>query len=188
MHEPKYATLATNRLRTPITMNVNASRQRGAALVEMAFSLLIFLLFIFAIIEAAIIIYRWASANEAVRAGVRTAIVSSPAGPVHGTLVCTTGDESVSYNCDGITTGGCPLIVREMQKFSPLVTESSVTVRYTCSMVRNDNDPRIIPMVTVELDTTYRSVLLGAFGIDATIPLAPTFFQSTRMAEDLYSE
>lgn len=170
-------------------MNPNVTKQRGAALVEMAFTLLIFLLFIFAIIEAAIIIYRWASANEAVRAGVRTAIVSSPAGPVYGVLVCPVGStDSVEYNCGGVTDGGCPLIVREMQKFSPLVTDSSVTVRYTCSNVTNEDDPRVIPMVTVELDTIYRSVLLGAFGIDATIPLAPTQFQSTRMAEDLYSE
>jgi len=170
-------------------MNVNAFRQRGAALVEFAFTFMVFLLFIFAIIEGSIIIFRWAAANEAVRAGVRTAIVSSPAGPVYdGSLNCSDPTSSVAYNCGGVTTGGCPAIVQEMQKFSPLVTANSVTVRYSCSHAMNSEDPRIIPMVTVELTTEYHSLLLGAFGIDATVPLVPSVFQSTRMAEDLYTK
>jgi len=42
-------------------------------------------------------------------------------------------------------------------------------------------------MVTVELNAQYHSILLGAFGIDAPIPLLPSVFRSTRMGEDLYN-
>lgn len=169
-------------------MNVNASKQRGAALVEFAFTFMVFLLFIFAIIEGAIIIFRWEAANEAVRAGVRTAIVSSlPDDKAIGdVLTSCPGQAPVSYNC-GSYNGSCDKIVQEMQNFSPLVTSESVTVIYSCSKATNTKDGRIIPMVTVKLDAQYKSILLGAFGIDATIPLLDTVFHSTRVAEDLYN-
>jgi hypothetical protein len=189
MPKPRCVTLVTDTTQDASKKKAIPVRQRGAALVELAFTLMVFLIFIFAIIEAAILIFRWAAANEAVRAGVRTAIVSSPVNTLYGAIDCSEGGSprSVSYDCGGVTTGSCPAIVEEMQKFSPLVTDESVTVTYSCSSYKNPEDPRTIPRVTVSLDTEYKSVLLGAFGIDATVPLAPSQFQSSRIAEDLFS-
>lgn len=190
--------MATKRLKGHTKMRIPASCQRGAALVEMALTFMVFMLFIFAIIEVSVMIFQWSRAVESVRAGARTAVVSTPACAIFpdppialpscgGPLHCGSSPTSVSITCDDSYVGGCPLVVAEMKKYSPLVTTTGVTITYTCSdsgVLEN----RMIPEVTVALDAEYHSVLLGIFGIDATVQLPPSFFKSTRIGEDLYSE
>ena len=55
------------------------NRQRGAALVEMAIVILVFLVLVFGIIEFARAIFEWSRLVEATRAGARYAIVNDPA-------------------------------------------------------------------------------------------------------------
>lgn len=54
-------------------------RQRGAALVEMAIVILVFLMLVFGILEFARAIFEWSRLVEATRSGVRYAIVNDPA-------------------------------------------------------------------------------------------------------------
>ncbi|MDL5035522.1 pilus assembly protein [Comamonas sp. Y6] len=49
--------------------------QRGATLIEFALGLLIFLMFLLGVVDFSRLLYTWAAANEATRAGARYAVV-----------------------------------------------------------------------------------------------------------------
>lgn len=49
--------------------------QRGATLIEFALGLLIFLMFLLGVVDFSRLLYSWAAANEATRAGARYAVV-----------------------------------------------------------------------------------------------------------------
>jgi hypothetical protein len=49
--------------------------QRGAVLIEFALGLLIFLMFLLGVVDFSRMLYTWAAANEATRAGARHAVV-----------------------------------------------------------------------------------------------------------------
>lgn len=51
------------------------AHQRGAALIEFALGLLIFLMFLLGVVDFSRMLYTWAAANEATRAGARYAVV-----------------------------------------------------------------------------------------------------------------
>ena len=50
--------------------------QRGATLIEFALGLLIFLMFLLGVVDFSRMLYTWAAATEATRAGARYAVVS----------------------------------------------------------------------------------------------------------------
>lgn len=51
------------------------AHQRGATLIEFALGLLIFLMFLLGVVDFSRMLYTWAAANEATRAGARYAVV-----------------------------------------------------------------------------------------------------------------
>lgn len=54
--------------------------QRGATLIEFALGLLIFLMFLLGIVDFSRMLFTWAAANEATRAGARYAVVCADPG------------------------------------------------------------------------------------------------------------
>jgi len=183
-------------------------RQTGAALVEFAFTFIIFLTVVLAIIEFAMAIFNWSRMVEATRAGARYAITNDPAcniGDYSGIQECdngkflsttcnpgnaTTDPDTASLtitSCSDYSTPACK-IVEQMQRFSPYVLSgsSSVKVTYTCSNTGDPDVPKNIPLVTVRVDNVpYHFMTPEILGIQATVTMPS--FETTRVSEDLYT-
>lgn len=80
--------------------------QRGAALIEFALGLLIFLMFLLGVVDFSRLLYTWTAANEATRAGARYAVV------------CTNPQYANSKN----------LVLGQMTPWLPQLTSSNVTI------------------------------------------------------------
>lgn len=174
-------------------------KQAGATVVEYALTLLLFLIVIFAIVEFSLAVFDWSKQVEAVRAGVRQAIVVDPACDIFekdntlpgcsGTLVdCTPGTTSVVVNCDGLTTGGCVDIVGEMQKILPTIQASNVSVEYICTDVGDPEFDITVPTVSVTAaDVPHVFILPWIFrGTDVSGYEMPDY-TATRVGEDLFT-
>lgn len=75
------------------------NRQQGAAMVEMAIVITLFLVLVFGIIEFALVIFHVSLLDEATRAGARYAIVNDPACDIYGKYKNEPGFNS--YDCSG---------------------------------------------------------------------------------------
>lgn len=161
------------------------NRQHGAAMVEMALTLVIFLMLVFGIIEFALAYLSWHRTAEAVREGARHAIVSTPETSLAG-LACP-GGAAVSTIC---TADSCPALFAVMRQLDPLLGSGpeQVSVAYACSGAGSPDRPAelVIPEVTVSVTgLRYTFVVPGIIGLGSDISLPAVTV--TRTGEDLYS-
>ena len=182
------------------------STQRGAAMVEMAITISLFLALVFAILEFSIAIFQWSRVVEATRAGARYAIVNEPACDIYGTglgaacpdpLDCddplnSTRTVSVTGNCTlasplSIADAGCS-IVEQMRQIQPLIAQSAgatVDISYSCSDAGFVDLLDKIPVVSVAIaGVQYEFIVPTVIGIDDASITMPAF-ETTRTGEDL---
>ncbi|WP_372634016.1 TadE/TadG family type IV pilus assembly protein [Alcanivorax jadensis] len=158
---------------------LSRKKQQGATMVEVALTLPIFLLLIFAIIELALVIFTWTRAVDATRAGARYAIVSDPVTDI-SSLDCSTVTE-LTVTCD---SASCTGLMGEMNALYQDLQAANVTVRYGCSSTGFSGNPRPVREVTVAIvGQEYELVLPGIIGMDSSLTLPS--FTSTRVSEDL---
>ncbi len=164
-------------------MLANKRNQRGAAMVEMAVTLPLFLALVFAIIEFSMAYFTWARINEAARDATRFVIVNDPLVNL-ATLACP-GD-SIEIACDASTCAG---LMTAVGRVAPFVTPDQVYVRYACSSAGNPARPieMIIPEVTVEIrDVEYEFIVPALLGV--TSPMGLPTARASRTGEDLFTE
>lgn len=89
------------------------AHQRGATLIEFALGLLIFLMFLLGIVDFSRMLYTWAAANEATRAGARYAVVCDDKSQKAAVLTYMQArlpqitDVSIDWTPSGCTTTSC---------------------------------------------------------------------------------
>lgn len=178
------------------------ANQEGAALVEFAVTVSLFLILVLAIAEFAIVIMTISRANEATRQLSRIAIVSSPLcdvfvggcpGP-EGVLTCP-GGNNVVVDLDLIGVSGCSSdpsatecrMYESAQNFLPGIAADQIEVTYACSLAGSTLRPETVPYITVAIrNYDHDFVVAGLLGINA--PLNIPDFEITRTGEDLYTE
>ena len=158
---------------------LSRKREHGATMVEMALTLPLFLLVIFAIIEFALVIFTWTRAVDATRAGARYAIVNDPVVDI-STLDCSAVTD-LTATCD---SANCTALMGEMNALYQDLQAANVTVRYGCSSTGFAGNPRPVREVSVAIvGQEYELVLPGVIGLDPSLTLPA--FTSTRVSEDL---
>lgn len=159
-----------------------AASQRGAAMVEFAIVIVVFLILVFGGMEFARMLFQWERTIEATRAGVRAAVVSDPPSGCAGAL---------PLSCPGATPVSCSPdagtgIAEAMQFMQPALEASDIEILYECSGTGYPDRPDPIPVVTVRIregGLVFNPILPGLFGIDASIPIPS--FPSSQTGEDL---
>ncbi|HKJ72314.1 MAG TPA: TadE family protein [Gammaproteobacteria bacterium] len=154
--------------------------EAGAATVELAVGLLVFLMLILGVVEFGYALFDWARVAEATRAGARTAIVSDP----------DTDLSSLYTGCDD-PTPPAPVeaepsdrVFATMQRIFPRLERDQVLVTYACSGTGAEERPRPILTVTVETQGVLHTLITPQLlGLDGTWTLPA--FSSTRTSEDL---
>tara|TARA_B100000676_G_C17981679_1_gene789383 strand:- start:36 stop:536 length:501 start_codon:yes stop_codon:yes gene_type:complete len=158
---------------------LSRKREQGATMIEMALTLPLFLLLVFAIIELALVIFTWTRAVDATRAGARYAIVNDPVTDI-SSLDCSAVTE-VTTTCD---VGSCTDLMNEMTALYQDLQDANVTVRYGCSSTGFSGNPQPIREVTISIvGQQYELLLPGLIGFDPSLTLPA--FTSTRVSEDL---
>ncbi len=158
---------------------LSRKRERGSTMVEMAITLPLFLLLIFAIIELALVIFTWTRAVDATRAGARYAIVNDAVTDI-SSLDCS-AVTNVTVSCD---SANCADLMNEMNSLYQDLEAANVTVRYGCSSTGFSGNPRPVREVSVSIvGQQYELVLPGVIGLDPNLTLPD--FTSTRVSEDL---
>lgn len=154
-------------------------RQRGAAMVEFAIVIVVFLILVFGGMEFARMLFQWERTVEATRAGVRAAVVSDPPSGCALPLTCPGGNASCSPDDPSE-------ILQAMQFMQPALEASDIEILYECSGTGYPDRPDPIPVVTVRIregGLVFNPILPGLFGIDASIPIPS--FPSSQTGEDL---
>ncbi|MCW8839395.1 MAG: pilus assembly protein [Gammaproteobacteria bacterium] len=154
-------------------------RQQGAATVESAIILIIFLVLIMGIIEFALLIFNASSLVEATRAGARHLIVNEP-------LVTLSDETCATPAVADCADGDCDGVLGLMQKFYPRLGDVNLEVEYRCSTTGSPDAYEDIKIYEVEVrlkEVEYTFITPGILGLDATITLPD--FKTTRLSEDL---
>lgn len=162
----------------------NPARQSGAAMVEMALVLSIFMMIVIGIFEFALATFAWQRAAEGARQGLRSAIVSSPATGSALALGCP-GGTPVVVTC---TAAACLPTLNVIQGIAPFVQGDQVTVTYACSDAGNPDLPEAIdiPEVILEISgLTYTFAVPGIIGLGTTMQLPDV--KVSRTGEDLFT-
>lgn len=163
-----------------------AGSQRGAAMVEAALTMVLFLILLFGIMEFAMLIFRASSLVEATRAGARYLIVNDPVPAVEfSNIDCRDEDNnSVAAACD--EGGGCGDLVPLMQSiYGQPLDEDQVHVQYRCSTTAG-YEGAYFDIYEVEVSVRgaqYQFVTPGILGLETTVTLPD--FATTRLSEDL---
>jgi len=175
-------------------------KQEGAAMVEFAVTVSLFLILVLAIAEFAIVIMTISRANEATRQLSRIVIVSSPlcdvfgGGCPGGALTCP-GGTAVVVDLDtiGVDSCGTDLTSTECRMYNtaqgylPGIAADQIEVTYACSLAGSDVRPETVPFITVAIRNFSHQFAVGGFlGINATMNIPD--FEITRTGEDLYTE
>ncbi len=193
-------------LQRNVTLEINAvcgtiNRQGGAAVVEFALTLSIFLIIVFAIIEFSTLMMNVSRANEVTRDLSRMAIVSSPLCDIY-TGGCAGGTSSMT--CPGGApvqmtlaeagtdcatapgSTGCRMLTRA-QAIMPNIEATQIEVTYACSVAGAVGRPQVIPLVTVGLiDVTYGLMVADLLGLaENEVPIPA--FETSRTGEALFT-
>lgn len=165
-------------------MSATKRKQAGAAMVEMAITLSLFMMLVFGVVEFGLAYFDWARTNEAARDAVRYAIVNDPVTDISG-LTCP-GGAAVTTDCTG---ADCAALLGVVQRIASFVPGAKVQVTYECSDAGNPARPNDmkIPAVTVRITgIQHQFVVPGILGFteaDITLPEA----RATRTGEDLFT-
>lgn len=163
----------------------NKRRQQGAALIEMALVLPIFLLLVFGTLELGMAYFKWARTNEAARDAARYLIVNNALTDL-AALDCPDGDPLPDVVCSSST---CSEVLNVIHRVAPFVAANQVSVRYGCSQTGNPALPPelVIPEVTVAITgVTYEFVVPTLIGLNS--PLGIPAARVSRTGEDLFTE
>lgn len=155
--------------------------QRGAAMVEMAITVSLFMMLVFGIIEFSMAYFQWTRMNEAARDASRYAIVNDPIVDL-STLSCP-GGAAIEVDCG---SSDCGVLLDTARKVGTFLEPGNVHVRYACSDAGNPARPSelSIPEVTVEIrNVHYSFVVPSLIGLGATMGLPAA--RATRTGEDL---
>lgn len=163
--------------------------QNGAAMVEMALVITLFISMIFAIFEFALAVFYAARLSEATRAGARAAVVNSATITDVKDLGCTDIGAMEYQQCDAVT---CGTVVAAMNKVVNIEPEN-IYIRYRCAKTGYTKEAgyaisnQEIYSITVKLqDVHYPLLLPGILGIQTFITMPS--FETTRLSEDLWSQ
>ena len=129
-----------------VNKTLSRKRERGSTMVEMAITLPLFLLLIFAIIELALVIFTWTRAVDATRAGARYAIVNDAVTDI-SSLDCS-AVTNMTVTCD---SANCTDLMAEMNSLYQDLEAANVTVRYGCSSTGFSGNPRPVREVSVSI-------------------------------------
>lgn len=176
-------------------------KQQGAAMVEFAFTVSLFFLLVFAIIEFSLLLMSMARTNEITRELARIAIVRDPVCDIHnagcpggGGLSCPSNEEvivtldQVNADCGSDSEATSCLMLNAARRHMSTVEPEQIEVRYACSSAGSTLRPEFIPLVTVGLLNVNHSFILSGYpGLPAGIVSIPEF-QTTRIGEDMYTE
>ncbi|HEY9033000.1 MAG TPA: TadE family protein [Pseudomonadales bacterium] len=158
-------------------------RQTGASLVEMSLTITVFLVLVLAIVEFSMLVFLWARAVEATRAGVRHAVVNTPVVNLAG-LACP-GSGVISARCSEVDCAG---MLATMQAVLPELDAAQVTVSYRCSGTGNPirPDAMLVPVVAVAIsDMQFRFMTAGLFGLEGSVGMPD--FEAVRTGEDMFT-
>ncbi|MCG5538636.1 TadE/TadG family type IV pilus assembly protein [Halorhodospira sp. 9622] len=154
-------------------------RQRGAAMVEFALGVTLFLLLVFGGFEFSRMLLEWGRTVEATRAGVRLAVVTTPpSGCDLGSLECPGGSVVCSPDADSS-------LLAAMQRRQPLIAGAeNVRLTYACSITGAARRLTPVRLVRVEVEgLEFEPVVPGLLGIPAAIAIPA--FPSTQIGESL---
>lgn len=160
-------------------------RQAGAAMVEMAIVLSIFIMLMLGIAEFSMAYFSWHRAAEGAREGLRYAIVSSPVTTLPD---CSAATPVPSVKQCTDTDADCLPLVRHVQRIAPDVRGNQLRVTYTCSDAGNPDRPEALLIPEIELELTglrYTFAVPGIIGLGSTMNLP--VITVTRTGEDLYT-
>ncbi|MES9858476.1 MAG: TadE family protein [Sedimenticola sp.] len=177
-------------------------QQRGAATVEAAIVMMLFLALVFAIIEFAFALLKYEQSVEATRAGARVAMVSDPVCDLFGDLAgsvtdcplnCDLGSTSnyIRINCNdsGVACGAADPpsgLLGAMVRMLPELAPENVNLIYACSGAGFEQRPIPVPSITVSIEgITHPLILPTLFGFEAGLSWDIPPFSSTRLGEDL---
>ena len=166
----------------------NRAREHGAALVEMAIVLIIFLALVFAIIEFSLLIFNYSRVIESARAGARYAIVNNVE------TGCSAGVDSLS--CPGGTAVNCSLsgsspILAEMQKSveAGVIEADNVDITYACATGAGfvDRNPPVMQVTIKVTGVEHHFTVPGVIGLGDELTLTLPDQSTTRTSEDLHT-
>lgn len=160
----------SRRTRPPLARRASAGPRRGAATVELAIILLVFIVLVMGFIDVGMAIFRQQLLAEAAREGAREAIVHgklAPAGYKGGPWGTGTVDVKASSTAHPIVDEIKPFLVRmDLEK-------TNIKVEWP------ENSNEIQKKVTVTVTTTYQPMITFIFGdtaiglsASATMPIA----------------
>ena len=163
--------------------------ERGAALVEMAIVLMIFLALVFAIIEFALLVFNISRVIESTRAGARYAIVNNVEASCVSGVDALTCPSATVVTCSELATDSP--ILEEMQKIvEPGVIEASNgSISYACATGAGF-DERPIPVMQVTVRVTgieHHFTVPGLIGLGEELTITLPEQSTTRTSEDLYT-
>ncbi len=153
-------------------------RNGGAAMVEMAITIAVFMTLLLAIFEFALLLFSWTRGVEATRAGARLAVVSAPVIPA-------SPDGEASVNCG---TADCGDIFDRMQRILPELQPENVTIRYRASAIGDPERPVDMALFDVRVaisGVTRQLAVPGILGVPLVVPMPG--FATTRISEDLHT-
>lgn len=161
-------------------------KQSGAAMVETAMTLVLYLAITFAIFDFSLLIFKWAKGKEVLRHTVRTLIVSDPLSPeIMDELKKNCVTPEPFYYCSGgdddSTAKKC---LDDAQRLIPDILGKDIKVTYSCSLAGADDRPVVIPAVRVDLTLKYKFLLpkLLGFGDEYSLERILTL---SRTGEDM---
>jgi hypothetical protein len=158
-------------------------RQRGAALVEFAIVITLFLLLVLGGMDFGRLMFDVARTVEASRIGVRTAVVTTPPSAYR------TGDR-LNLTCpgvplgDGLSIDAQSALLLAMQSRQPRIQVQNVRLIYQCASAGSPQRAEPLPVVTVAVvGLRFTPLFSTLLGLPATIPI-PTF-PSSMLGESL---
>lgn len=189
--------MATDR---PLPKATPATRQGGSSLIEMAITLMVFVIIVLGIAEFGLLMMNISRTSEVTRELGRIAIVRAPVCDLSGgcpgaaaALACpggaavslTLGDLALNCGANPNATG-C-LMLDAAQRFDADILADQIRVTYACSTAGADDRPEPIPLVSVAVEGLTKNLLFPElFGLEDFITVPP--FETTRTGEDLYTE
>ena len=159
-------------------------RQRGAAMVEAALTMSLFMVLVIGIMEVSMLVFDWARAVEATRTAARVMVVNTPPVDV-STMDCSAAGSQITFNCGD---QDCGAAVAAATAIAPMLEPQNLRVTFMCTSAGYPGRPAEMPVlgVTVQLEGFTSHLRIPAMiGFPADIPMPA--FQTTRITEDLHT-
>ena len=164
---------------------MNRPHEHGAAMVEMAIVLMLFLILVFGIIEFSMAIFSWSRVIESTRAGARYAIVNN----IETGCASLTCPDGAAVTCD--LAEDSPILDKMRSRVGTgVLSVGKAKITYACANGTGLNDPDYpddwIRQVTVTVTGVEHTFVVGELlGVGATMVMPD--YSTTRTSEDLYT-